>query len=61
MVARILGYVRAISYLYWIVISIACSTRLEVFQSHKSKNIKKIATLFSTDPQIFFLYYPLDM
>ena len=32
----------AISYLYWTVISIACSTRLEVFQCPKRKNIKKI-------------------
>ena len=32
----------AISYLYWTVISVACSTRLEVFQCPKRKNIKKI-------------------
>ena len=31
----------AISYLHWIVISIACSTRLEVFQCPEKKNIKK--------------------
>ena len=32
----------AISYLQWIVISIAYSTRLEVFQCPGRKNIKKI-------------------
>ena len=31
-----------ISYLTWIVISIAFSTRLEVFQCPKRKNIKKL-------------------
>ena len=32
----------AISYLHWITNSIACSTRLEVFQCPERKNIKKI-------------------
>ena len=32
----------AISYLHWIANSIACSTRLEVFQCPERKNIKKI-------------------
>ena len=32
----------AISYLHWIVISIGCSTRLEVFQCPEIKNIRKI-------------------
>ena len=31
-----------ISYLQWIVISVGCSTRLEVFQCHVRENIKKI-------------------
>ena len=35
-------YCCAISYLYWIVISINCSTRLKVFQYPERKNIKKI-------------------
>ena len=34
---------RGISYLHWIVISIACSTRLEVFQCLGRKDINKIA------------------
>ena len=31
----------AISNLHWIVISIACSTRLEIFQCPERKSIKK--------------------
>ena len=107
-------YCCAISYLHWIVISIACCTRLEVFQCPERNNVRKIeekgkqnhqiwidfkpvlgickgapapnnpageaysnpqtpqlnlvcftcvrlTMLASTDPQIIFLYYPLNM
>ena len=34
-------YCCAISHFHWIVISIACSARLEVFQCPERKNIRK--------------------